>query len=103
MSVVCVLYIFGSTCLLSSSAPIYDGTRPFPANGNQGRNGFDFSEQHLSALHRVPQMEDLRREDFVVMGVTVTDHEINGSLRVAEINVAFALKIGHSLYTVTTP
>lgn len=48
-------------------------------------------------------MEDLRREDFVVMGVTVTDHEINGSLRVAEINVAFALKIGHSLYTVTTP
>lgn len=93
---------FISMCLLSSSAPIYDGTRPFPANGNPGENGFDFSQQHLSALHKVPQMDDLQGDDFVVMGVTVTDREMNGSLRVVELNVAFAIKVGRYLYEVTS-
>lgn len=58
------------------------------------RHGFDFSEEHLSALHTVPQLNDLGENDFVVVGATVTDCGI-GSYRAIGLNVAFVMRIGH--------
>lgn len=70
---------------------------PFTAGGREGKYGFDFSREHLSALHRVPQLNNLKHNDFVVVGATVTDHGI-GSYRVVEFNISFAMKIGRGDY-----
>lgn len=73
--------------------PIYDGTVPFTAGGREGKYGFDFSKEHLSALHTVPQLDDLQHNDFVVVGATVTDRS-HGRFRLVEFNVSFVMKIG---------
>lgn len=76
------------------TVPIYDGTVPFTAGGREGKFGFDFSQEHLSALHRVPQLDGLRYNDFVVVGATVTDYG-DEEYRVVEFNTSFVMKIGH--------
>lgn len=77
------------------AAPIYDGTRPFTAGGREGRYGFDFSKEHFCSLHRVPQLEDLNKDDYVVVGATVSDRAFESS-RVVDLNVVWAMKIGRA-------
>lgn len=74
-------------------APIYDGTVPFTAGGREGIHGFDFSNEHLSALHKVPQLKDLEEGDYAAVGVTISDRMFDNS-RIVDLNVAFAMKIG---------
>lgn len=58
-----------------------------------GKYGFDFSKEHWSALHRVPQLNRLTRDDFVVAGVTITDCGV-GKYRLVDLNVSFVMKLG---------
>lgn len=87
-----------STCIDHPRvAPIYDGTCPFTAGGREGPRGFDFSREHFLALHRVPQLDDLKKDDYVVVGTTITDRSFESS-RIVDLNVLWVMKIGRGDY-----
>lgn len=70
---------------------------PFTAGGREGRYGFDFSREHLHALHRVSQIDDVGPKDYVVVGTAITDRAFESD-RVVDLNVLWVMKIGRSDY-----